>query len=223
MCEIKNSKQVELSDRVRFRCMRCAACCRHVENSVVIEVKDAFYLAKHLGISVVDFYTTYTNMLTLENTGFPIFFLKTMGKDKSCIFLNGKRCSVQDAKPRTCKMYPFWVAPDDDGKTLSYNFSTERRHHPRGSLVKVKDWMREYLSDEDKEFILEDARSVMQIARPFRILYGNLKDPEDIQKRVLMYRYFFYDTNESFMEQFCRNNRVLEEELERIINKFTSI
>lgn len=223
MCEIKNSKQVELSDRVRFRCMRCAACCRHVENSVVIEVKDAFYLAKHLGISVVDFYTTYTNMLTLENTGFPIFFLKTMGKDKSCIFLNGKRCSVQDAKPRTCKMYPFWVAPDDDGETLSYNFSTERRHHPRGSLVKVKDWMREYLSDEDKEFILEDARSVMQIARPFRILYDNLKDPEDIQKRVLMYRYFFYDTNEPFVEQFCRNNRVLEEELERIINKFTSI
>lgn len=86
MCEIKNSKQVELSDRVRFRCMRCAACCHHVENSVVIEVKDAFYLAKHLGISVVDFYTTYTNMLTLENTGFPIFFLKTVGKDKSCIF-----------------------------------------------------------------------------------------------------------------------------------------
>ena len=223
MCEIKNSKQVELSDRVRFRCMRCAACCRHVENSVVIEVKDAFYLAKHLGISVVDFYTTYTNMLTLENTGFPIFFLKTEGKDKSCIFLNGKRCSVHDVKPRTCKMYPFWVAPDDDGKTLSYNFSTERRHHPRGSLVKVKDWMQEYLSDEDKDFILEDARSVMQIARPFRILYDNLKDPEDIQKRVLMYRHFFYDTNEPFMEQFCRNNRVLEEELERIINKFTSI
>ena len=223
MCEIKDSKQVELSDRVRFKCKRCAACCRHVENTVVIEVKDAFYLAKHLGISVVDFYTKYTNMLTLENTGFPIFFLKTVGKDKSCIFLNGKRCSVQDAKPRTCKMYPFWVAPDDDGKTLSYNFSTERSHHPKGSLIRVKDWMQKYLSDEDKEFILEDARSVMQIARPFRILYDNLKDPENVQKRVLLYRNFFYDTNEPFMEQFCINNRVLEEELERIINKFTSI
>ena len=83
--------------------------------------------------------------------------------------------------------------------------------------------MREYLSNEDKEFILEDARSVMKITRPFRILYDNLKNPYDVQKRVLMYRHLFYDTNEPFMEQFCRNNRVLEDELERIINKFTSI
>lgn len=223
MYELKNTKQVELSDRVRFRCMRCGACCRHVENTVAIEVKDAFYLAKHLGVSVVDFYTTYTDMLTLEDTGFPIFFLKTVGKDNICVFLNGKRCSVHEAKPRTCRLYPFWVAPGDDGKALSYNFSTERRHHPRGSLVRVKDWMRRYLSDEDKEFILEDARSVMKIARPFRILYDNLKDPEDIQKRVLIYRYFLYDTNKPFMEQFFRNNRGLEEELERIINKFTSV
>ena len=90
MYELKDTKQVELSDRVRFRCMRCAECCKHVENTVAIEVKDAFCLAKHLGISVMDFYNKYTNMLTLENTGFPLFFLKTKDKDNRCIFLNGK-------------------------------------------------------------------------------------------------------------------------------------
>ena len=106
---------------------------------------------------------------------------------------------------------------------MTYNYSTERKHHPKGSLVKVKDWMRKYLADEDKEYLLEDARSIMQLARPFRILYDNLKDPDEVVKRVLIYRYFMYDTNEPFMEQFCRNNRVLEEELEFIINKFKSV
>ena len=132
MYEIKNSKQVELSDRVRFRCVRCAACCRNVEGAVVIEPKDGYYLAKHLGISVSTFYEKYTRMFLLEDVEFPIFTLKVTGKDKACIFLNGKRCSVQDAKPRTCKMYPFWVCPDDKGGFL-YNFSTEQRHHPKGS------------------------------------------------------------------------------------------
>ena len=44
MYELKNTKQVELSDRIRFRCMRCANCCRHVEATIMIEVKDAFIL-----------------------------------------------------------------------------------------------------------------------------------------------------------------------------------
>lgn len=56
MYEIKNSKKVELTDRVRFRCIRCAECCRNVEGAVVVEVKDAYYLAKHLGITVAEFY-----------------------------------------------------------------------------------------------------------------------------------------------------------------------
>ena len=37
MYEIKNSKEVKLSDQVRFRCKSCGECCRHVAQTVVIE------------------------------------------------------------------------------------------------------------------------------------------------------------------------------------------
>ena len=222
MYEIKNSKQVDLSDRVRFRCRRCAECCRHVEGTVVIEVKDAYYLAKHFGITVPEFYEEYTKMFLLEDTGFPIFTLNAVGKDNSCIFLNGKRCSVQDSKPRACKMYPFWICPDDNGG-FQYNFSTERKHHPKGSLVRVKDWMRDNLSEEDKEFLLEDTRSIKEIAPLFNILQKCLKDKDRLLEKVLFYRHFLYETDEPFMQQFKRNNRVLNDELKRIINKYTDI
>lgn len=222
MYEIKNTKQVELSDRIRFRCMRCADCCQHVEATIMIEIKDAFYLAKHLGITVADFYDKYAQMFMLEDTGFPVFALKTVGNDKSCIFLKGKRCSVQTVKPRTCKLYPFLVFPDENGDFV-YNYSTERRHHPKGSLIRVKDWMRDFLLDEDKEYLLEEARSIKEIAVPYKILYRSLKDPDSILKKVLLYRYFMYDTGEPFMPQFCRNNRVLKDDMERILTKFTSV
>ena len=222
MYEIKNSKQVELSDRVRFRCIRCAACCRNVEGAVVIEPKDGYYLAKHLGISVSTFYEKYTRMFLLEDVEFPIFTLKVTGKDKACIFLNGKRCSVQDAKPRTCKMYPFWVCPDDkDG--FQYNFSTEQRHHPKGSLVRVKDWMRDNLSEEDKEFFREETRAMSEIAPLYNILHKCLKDNTTLIEKIIFFKHFLYETDEPFMPQFKRNNRVLKDELERIINKYTDI
>lgn len=222
MYEIKNSRRIELSDKIRFRCIRCGACCRNVEGAVVIEAKDGYYLAKHLGVTVPEFYEKYTQMFLLEEVDFPIFTLKTGGKDNACVFLKGKRCIVQNAKPRTCKMYPFWIHPDDSGGFV-YNLSTEQRHHPKGSLIRVKDWMRDNLSEEDKEFLSEEARAISEIAPLYNILQKSLKDNTTLIEKIIFYRHFLYDTDESFMPQFQRNNRVLKEELERIINKYTDI
>lgn len=218
MYEIKNSKKVELTDRVRFRCIRCAECCRNVEGAVVIEVKDAYHLAKHLNITVTEFYEKYTRMFLLEDTGFPIFTLETTGKDNACIFLSKKRCSVQNAKPRTCKMYPFWICPDDNGG-FQYNYSTERRHHPKGSLVRVKDWMKENLSDVDKDFLTEDTRSLTEIAPLFNILHKRLDLRDAVMSKILMFRHFMYETDRPFYEQFCQNNRILKNELQKMINR----
>lgn len=216
MYEIKNSKKVELTDRVRFRCKRCAECCKNVKGAVAIEVKDAYYISKFLNISVSEFYDKYTRMFLLEDVGFPIFALETTGKDNSCIFLNGKRCSVQSVKPRTCKMYPFWVFPDDNDN-FEYNFSTERRHHPNGSLVRVKDWMRDYLSGEDKEYLIEERKSIAGIAPIFNILNSIPGNNETLLRLVLTIRYFMYEHDEPFYQQFCRNNEILKKELEHML------
>lgn len=216
MYEIKNSKKVELTDRVRFGCKRCAECCKNVEGAVVIEVKDAYYISKFLNISVSEFYDKYTRMFLLENVDFPIFALETTGKDNTCIFLKGKRCSIQSVKPRTCKMYPFWVFSDENDN-FEYNFSTERRHHPNGSLVRVKDWMRDYLSEEDKKYLIEERKSIAGIAPIFSILNSNPGNSETLLRKVLLIRYFMYEHNEPFYQQFCRNNEILKKELEYML------
>lgn len=218
MYEIKYSKQVELSDNIRFRCMRCGACCRNVEGSVVIESKDGYYLAKYLGITVSEFYENYTRMFLIDEVDFPIFALDTLGKDNSCIFLKGKRCTVQDAKPRTCKMYPFWIHPDDNGGFV-YNLSTEQRHHPKGSLVRVRDWMRDNLSEEDKVFLLEDAKEISLLGPLLGKLNELNADKGKIIKKIIEYRHLYYDTDEPFFEQFRRNNILLKNELMQMILK----
>ena len=220
MYELKNTKQVQLSDRVRFRCTRCGDCCRHVEGVVCIESIDAYNIAKHIGISVTKFFTDYTEPYYLEDTQYPLFTLKASGKDKSCIFLKGNRCSVQSVKPRTCRMYPFWIGPGETPEEFTYNFSTERRHHPKGSVIKVKDWMREHFLEEHKRFLTEDAKAMGKIAPAFNLLRNSSYDKERLLKQILMYRYFMFETDKPFFEQHKQNNEMLlaifKEEIERI-------
>lgn len=97
MYVLKNTKQVELSDRVRFRCTRCGECCRHVDGVVVIESLDAYNIAKSLGIMVSEFFIDYAEVHFLEDTEYPIFTLKATGKDNACIFLKGNRCTIQNS------------------------------------------------------------------------------------------------------------------------------
>ena len=146
--------------------------------------------------------------------------LKTTGKDKSCIFLKGNRCTVQDVKPRTCRMYPFWIGPGETAEEFTYNFSTERRHHPKGSLVKVKDWMREHFLGEEKRFLIEDSKAMEKIAPLFNELRHSSYDKERLLRQILMLRYFNYETDKPFFEQHKQNNEdllaILEDEIKTL-------
>ncbi|MBE5040790.1 YkgJ family cysteine cluster protein [Ructibacterium gallinarum] len=207
--EIKNSKEVKLSEKVRFRCMRCGECCRHVSQTVVIEPVDAFRLAKFLQCGIEEFYDKYTDMFLVdEKTAFPVFTLKTTGNENSCIFLKGNRCTVQESKPRTCRLYPFWVHPCEDG--FSYNYSIERRHHPRGSLVCVKDWMHENFREEDKAAMQEDWRVIPQIAGILKKLQPYDESiREFVLSRMLYFRHFAFELDKPFQIQFEKNNKEL--------------
>ncbi len=214
--KIKNSKQVKLSDNVRFRCIRCTKCCRNLKGTVIIEPLDAWRMAKHLNMTVADFYETYTEIFFMEHVDFPIFALKTTGKDNACIFLNGKKCSIQEEKPRVCRVYPFWIAPGETPEEFTYNLSTEQMHHPKGSLVKVKKWMQENLTDDERKFLAEDYKALKEIAPLYNAIRAKIPDDTELLRLILLYKYFFFETDEPFFPQFERNCNKLVAELKRM-------
>ena len=220
MYEIKNSKPVKENERVRYRCARCAECCRHVKGAVIVESWDAYRLALYLGMEMADFYLRYTDMFFLEDTDFPIFALNAVGREEACVFLDGSRCTVQNAKPRTCRLYPFWVAPDEpDCTTFTYHLSTERKHHPKGSIVRAKDWMKEHFWKEDQAFLKEEWQSVRVIAPLMREAARSGVKSEVIHKLLLYFRYFAFELGEPFLPQQHRNNCELIAVLIRMIKE----
>ena len=108
------------NQKIAFQCQRCGACCRHVENKVMLEPYDVYLLALHFqsegqAVRPEDICAQYAHPMPLEPY-FPIFLLNTAGEDQHCIFLNGNHCSVYARRPRACRMYPFTVDAGRRGK-----------------------------------------------------------------------------------------------------------
>ena len=139
-------------------------------------------------------------------------------KSKLSKIYSHKRETVQDAKPRTCRLYPFWVEPAaPDGKGLKYHYSTEHPHHPRGSLVRVKDWIRANLTNEDRAFLAEEWRAVKEIAPLMHEADVAGVDSEKILKAILYHRYLGFDCSQPFLRQQLRNDIALREEMRSLI------
>lgn len=117
-------------------------------------------------------------------------------------------------------MYPFWIGPGESAENFTYNFSTERRHHPKGSLVKVKDWMREHFLEDGKKFLIEDAKAMEKIVPAFNVLRHSSYNKDRLLRQILMFRYFNFETDQPFFEQHEQNNKdlltILEDEIKRL-------
>ena len=90
------------ADGLRFSCTRCGNCCTGTPGYVWVSPKDIKSIARHLELTPRQFQKRYTRLV-----GHLLCLVDQPGGD--CIFLTeGKRCSINEAKPRQCLTFPFW-------------------------------------------------------------------------------------------------------------------
>lgn len=210
--ELKNVVRVTPSTKIRFKCSSCGECCRHVKATVPVDCHDAFYLTKHLkeiglDICCVDqFLNEFAEPELLDECGYFVYFLKSVGPDDTCIFLNENRCAVQKAKPLACRLYPFVVVPSESG-TFQYLYSKKRMHHFCGPLVETGNWMKKNFSQESRAYLQTEYAKVKPIARLLRRI------PEHRKTEALLHfhrlRYSEFDLDQPFLPQFQRNQEKL--------------
>lgn len=92
---------------VHYTCQRCTACCRW-PGEVKVGASEITALARHLGLSEHDFIQRYTRLRPARD-GLALLD-KGPAADGSynheCIFLEGRDCAVQPAKPVQCAGFP---------------------------------------------------------------------------------------------------------------------
>ncbi len=90
------------ADGIRFSCQGSGKCCasRGTHGYVYLTLADRRRFATHLEITLGSF----TRKFCAKTNGY--FHLKDPEAD--CQFLDGKRCSVYEARPAQCRTWPFW-------------------------------------------------------------------------------------------------------------------
>ena len=215
-----NVKPLGKRELFSFKCTRCGDCCRRIKESVMLESLDAYRLAKLLrqtysSIQLMDdMLMKYADPVPLTDNGFPIYVLKTLGEDDTCIFLKENRCSVYSARPRTCRLYPITVGPSERGRDFEYLLCREKPHHFVGGTVRTKDWLRDNFKREDQEFVLDEYMAVAELGRLMKRVSEH--DQPGAIVAMLFARYYDFDLEAPFMPQYRRN-------MERLLNELNEL
>ena len=209
---------VRPKDWVPFRCRLCGNCCRNLRGNLMPEQIDAYRLARFLRERgeveyMEDFYTRYTYPDMLEGF-FPVFLINTVDPDDSCVFLKDGRCSVYEARPRVCQLYPFTAFPGQRGKAFHFFqcMDSNSAHFSDGKIL-VKDWMYQNFSREDREFLTAESDTLLELGRLLKAMSTDGRKENLFQ--ILYYRYYNYDLDQPFMPQYKENT----EELKRILQE----
>lgn len=201
-------RAVALSEKVLFHCRLCGGCCRYVKDSIMLEPIDGYRLARYLReqgepvSGTEDVLANYAHASWLEDR-FPIFLLNTVGPMDVCVFLKEGRCSVYEARPHVCRVYPFSVAPGERGRDFRYFLCTEKPHHFTDGMVTVKNWLSENFVRETKEALKADYDALPILSR--NILAMGEEEFQSQLFQFLYYRYYNYELDKPFLPQFLSN------------------
>ena len=209
---LANLERITPSTKIRFKCTSCGKCCRHVKETVPVDSWDAFHMAQFLrdageGICCVDdFLQRYAEPALLNECGYFVYFLRSVGPDDSCIFLKDNRCCIHKAKPRACRLYPFVVEPSESG-THRYLLSTENMHHFKGPQTETKKWVNQFFPTPEREFLQADFGKARDIARLLRDVPSERQTEAVLHFHRLLYSGF--DLDQPFWPQYKRNQTSL--------------
>lgn len=215
-----NVKPLGKREQFTFKCTRCGDCCRGIKESVMLESLDAYRLARLLrqtdsSIQMMDdMLLKYANPVPLTDNGFPIYVLKTLGEDDTCIFLKDNKCSVYSSRPRTCRLYPITVGPGEQYGSFEYLLCREKPHHFVGGTVRTKDWLRENFKREDQEYVVAEYMAVTELGRLMKKVSEH--DQPSAIVAMLFARYYDFDLDAPFMPQYHRNMKRLLNELNEL-------
>lgn len=188
----------------------------------MLEPLDAYNLGRFLRDrggaveSIEDVYDRYTHPVMLSEK-FPIFMLNTHGPDSACVFLENSRCAVYEARPRVCRLYPFSVGDGKRGRHFEFYQCFDRHSgHFSGGRVNVGDWMYQNFPRETRTFVEADFAFIAEWGKLLRRLDPREKEAELFP--LLYYRYFNYDLDRPFLEQYTPNCKALLNQIRDRLN-----
>lgn len=93
-------------DGLKFKCTGCGKCCTGQPGYVFVSKEEIAQMAKALDLSERDFKIRY---IRNRDNRFALVEKKNTDGEYDCIFLKGKACQIYEARPKQCRIFPWWA------------------------------------------------------------------------------------------------------------------
>ena len=111
-------RRLGIDDTFKFHCTMCGKCCINRED-ILLPPRDLYAMAKELNLTPKEFFDKYCEVYIGSDTRIPVVRLKPVGSVKRCPLLKDRKCSVHQAKPTVCALFPigrFMLSEKFEGK-----------------------------------------------------------------------------------------------------------
>ena len=132
-------------DGLRFKCTGCGQCCTGTPGFVWVSPSEAIAIAEQLKISVEEFLKKYTRQV---GNRLALLEHRRTNNNYDCVFLDGKRCTIYDVRPKQCRTYPWWpenVKTPEEWKEEAVR--CEGINHPDAPLISLQE-IQKHLPEE---------------------------------------------------------------------------
>lgn len=210
-----DNMKIGVDEPFQFHCTMCGKCCINRED-ILLTPKDIYSMSKELGIEPKELFDKYCETYVGKNSCVPIVRLKPRGTIKRCPLLKNRKCSVHEAKPAVCAMFPIGRGVILKEKQESAeNLTVEQTQFiftnpgcgDHAETHTVREWFGKFGIPIEDEFFIKWQKTVLTLGEIFRTAEKTVS--EDIVELGWMVTfvnlYLNYSTAEAFLPQFFKN------------------
>ena len=195
-----------LDDTFQFGCKRCGKCCKHRED-ILISAFDLYRIGKYLLRTPAEVIERYCEAYLGSSSHVFVVRTKPTPPDDTCPFQCGKKCSIHQAKPLICAMYPLGRAYSSDQEGPIYFLRPEINCGKMDQTTTVRQWIGEFAEHEAEIAGKRWSDTIGVISAACLKAWSNLNPGqreklEDAQQELL---YLSYDVEQPFLPQFEAN------------------
>lgn len=219
--------KIGVDDPFRFQCTMCGKCCINRED-ILLNPEDLFRIADFLHLTPKEVFKQYCEAYIGDTSRMPIVRLKPQGTIKRCPFLKDRKCSVQEAKPTVCALFPIGrcVCVQNDQvlretiPEIQYLFSYPGCGNTSESHT-VREWLTNYGIPVQDPFFSHWQHILLTVGTYIKNVETRspLLMMESVWSLVFQSLYLEYDMETEFMPQFLENSQLVLGAMKRLSSR----
>ncbi|MBO1720705.1 YkgJ family cysteine cluster protein [Extibacter sp. GGCC_0201] len=206
---------IKADETFQFHCTQCGKCCLNRED-IILTPKDLFRISQKLTMLPEKVIRQYCDAYIGRNSHLPVVRLNPQGQLKRCPLLSGNQCSVHDAKPAVCAIFPIgrFIRMEKGSHSISPKIEFICQNPGCGDNSEthtVQDWLSSFEIEVDDWFFVKWTELLAKLSMAIQKTEGILDEMEmrRLWNHCFKYLYLNYNPYQPFKAQFQSNRNNL--------------